>query len=305
MYDHGILLESGTNEMELLAVEIEGQTFGINVAKVKSIQQYDEKDVTPLPDTEDTILGMLSVRGSTIPLIDLAAILKKEKQESHEREIIIITEFNNTVNSFKVTGVRRIYRLSWSQFIPINKNFSQVSAVTGSVNIEGEEIMVLDLESILSNIFPDLIIEDLSEQNLNKKEAHNRADVNLLFAEDSGLIRQTMSKVLNKAGFGSVKEFEDGLKAYEYLKVHKDELADPDTPTLLITDIEMPEMDGLTLCNAVRTELNLPNLYVVMFSSLINDQMILKCQQVGANQYVSKPNSNRLVEILDAAITAG
>ncbi len=299
MYDHGILLESGTNEMELLAVNIAGQIFGINVAKVKSIQQYDEKQVTPIPNTEKAIIGMLQHRGTTIPLIDLALIMEKEVRELQERDIIVITEFNNSINSFKVNGVRRIYRLSWSQFTPINKMFGDDMSVIGSVNIEGEEIMIIDLEYILSTLFPDLIIEDLDEIALEKKDTLTRSDLQLVFAEDSNIIRTTMIKILHQAGYIHVTAFENGKDALEYITQKADIIANSGNKYALITDIEMPEMDGLTLCNNVKKGLKLAQLPVVVFSSLINDQMIAKCKSVGAENYVTKPESNTLVNILD------
>ncbi len=289
--ERGILLESGTNEMELLAVIIEGQVFGINVAKIKSIHQFDPTLVTEMPDAPEGVVGIYQNRGDTIPFLDLAAILKKKPNGvDKEREIVIFTEFNNSVNCFKVDGVRRIYRLTWEQFIPINKMLAQQSSVVGSVRIENEDILVLDLEQILS----ELLVE--------RGKTIHRDGVQLLFAEDSMLVRKTMIKTLVASGFIHLKDFENGQLCLDYIIANKDTLVGGDMPTILITDIEMPMMDGLTLCNNVKNSLNLKSMYVVMFSSLINDQMVIKCRSVGADQYVTKPESNKLISMLDEFI---
>lgn len=301
--DRGILLESGTNEMELLAVIIEGQTFGINVAKIKSIHQYDSSLVTEMPDSPEGVVGIYQNRGDTIPFLDLAAILKKKPNgAAKEREIVIFTEFNNSVNCFKVDGVRRIYRLTWEQFIPINRMLAQQSSVVGSVRIENEDILVLDLEQILSELFPEQIIESVREEVAERGKKIHRDGVQLLFAEDSMLVRKTMIKTLVGAGYIHLKDFENGQLCLDYIQENKDSLVGGDMPTILISDIEMPMMDGLTLCNNVKNSMNLKSIYVVMFSSLINDQMILKCRSVGADQFVTKPESNKLISMLDEFI---
>ena len=157
MNESGILLKSGTNEMELLAVIINDQIFGINVAKVQSIQQYDSNRITALPKAVPGVLGMLLYRNRTIPVMDLSKILEIKRDRDIEREIIVVTEFNNAVNGFKVQGVKRIYRLSWDELIPLDQTFGSNNYFTGTVNIEDTQILVLDLEHILSKIFPDLM----------------------------------------------------------------------------------------------------------------------------------------------------
>jgi len=300
MAEHGILLESGTNEMELLAVVIEDQVYGINVAKVKSIQQYDGTLVSELPDTPDGVIGIYQNRGNTIPFLDLTSILKRTHTlEENGREIVIFTEFNNCVNCFKVDAVRRIYRLTWDQFIPIDAMLAQTSSVVGTVRIEDEDILVLDLEQIISELFPEQIIEDVRDEIMEQKTEIKRDGIQILFAEDSMLVRKTMMKALTKAGYIHIKEFENGRDCLTYIENNKESLVGGVMPTLLISDIEMPMMDGLTLCNNVKNQLGLKSIYTIMFSSLINEQMILKCNSVGADQYVTKPESNKLIGFID------
>ncbi len=301
MMENKILLETGTNEMELLAVTIDGQLFGINVAKVQAIEQFDFNKVTKMPNSPPGIQGMLLYRKKNIPLVDLPEILKKEDSKKDNRDIIVITEFNNATNSFRVHGVKQIYRISWNKLTPMESDiFGNNSYVTGSVCIKDEEILVLDLEHILANLFPELAIETVTGNSLKGQETIQRDDLNLYFAEDSQIIRAGVVNALNRAGFTNIKEFDNGQSAYHYLS---NRLEQKDVQkSVLISDIEMPMMDGLTLCRKIKNNDQLNQLHVTMFSSLINDQMIDKCKSVGADNYVTKPEVNKLIHILDEFI---
>ena len=299
--NEGILLESGTNEMELLVVTVENQLFGINVAKVKSIQKFNPALVSELPDYPECIMGVLQLRDTTILLIDMATVLNIPKAEKKDNQIVIVTEFNNHVNSFRVDSVKRIYRISWTQFMPICSIIqNEGTFIIGSVSLNGEEVLVLDLEQILATYFPDTIIQKVREDVAEKAKEIDRSSLHLLFAEDSGLIRNSIVKCLKDAGFSDLSVFVDGQYAYEHVVAHRDEYMNYDKPIVLVTDIEMPRMDGLALCNRIKKELNLQKLSVIMFSSLINEQMIAKCQSVNANDWVTKPESNELITKLDA-----
>jgi two-component system chemotaxis response regulator CheV len=296
----GILLESGTNEMELLVVSVEDQLFGINVAKVKSIQKFNSAMVSPLPDYPEAIMGVLQLREATIPLIDMALVLNITKTEKEGSPIVIVTEFNKCVNSFRVDSVKRIYRISWTQFNPISSVIqSEGTFVIGSVSIDGNEILVLDLEQILATYFPDTALEAVRDDITERMKTIDRSSLRLLFAEDSGLIRNSLVRCLKTAGFTDLTVFEDGKYAYDHFLANRDDYQSSEKPVVLITDIEMPRMDGLALCNKIRKELNIPKMTIIMFSSLITNQMIAKCQSVGANDWVTKPESNDLITKLD------
>lgn len=300
----GILLESGTNEMELLSVRVGEQTFGINVAKVRSIQQYDPALVTRLPSKKTGIMGMFLYRNRTIPLMDLARILEIGAPHEGEREIVVVTEFNNSVNAFRVHAVDRIFRLSWADFVPLEKMFNANACFTGTVHVDGTQILVLDLEHILAGFFPEQVLEEVKKDVLELRETVSRHQLNILFAEDSPTMRNGVTGVLKKAGFTRISTFENGEKAFRYLNnVYKP--GSQKQRTVLITDIEMPRMDGLTLCRKVKQDPLLKDIYVVMFSSLINDQMIAKCEKVNAQNYVTKPETNDLVRILDGQCSPG
>jgi len=256
-----ILLETGTNEMELLAVIIDGQYFGMNVAKVQSIQQFESGLVTKMPKSAEGIIGMFSYRKTTIPLIDLAKILGKNQVEEGGKEIIIVTEFNNSINSFKVHGVNQIYRLSWDRLMPLKGIISNNSYVTGSVLIDGHEILVLDLEHILATLFPNLTLEEVEKDVVHEKETISRETTKIFFAEDSSTIRRGVVNALKKAGFNDITEFENGQRAYDFIqKIDKKNIYN----TVLISDIEMPVLDGLTLCKNIKADNDLQNIHVVI-----------------------------------------
>jgi two-component system, chemotaxis family, chemotaxis protein CheV len=300
MNNHGMLLESGTNEMELLTVLVGDQPFGMNVAKVKSIQQYKPELVTSLPEAIPGVAGMFLYRNKTIPLLDLAKILEIELKKDFEKEIVVVTEFNNAINCFKVQGVKRIYRLSWKDFSPFDSTFESNAYCTGSVHVEGSEILVLDLEHILSEIFPGLIIEDVPSEALQKKDSISRNQLEILFAEDSPTIRRGVILALKKAGFENIADFVNGEQALAYImERYKTETRHSLENVVLISDIEMPRMDGLTLCRSIKQDPDLNAIHVIMFSSLINSQMVAKCEKVNADNYVTKPETNQLIQILD------
>ncbi|MCF6147253.1 MAG: chemotaxis protein CheV [Candidatus Kuenenia sp.] len=303
-----ILLESGTNEMELLEFLIGGQSFGVNVAKVQSIVQYDPKTVTKVATAPPAMMGMMLHRGKTIPLIDLANALdmnKKKDADANSTSVVIVTEFNNSINSFLVDGVNRIHRLCWDAFVPIS-NVINISGlgIIGSVHINDTEVMVVDLEHILSRIFPQLAIGEAASEIFQIEKKHGREEVCIFFAEDSKTIRDNVVRVLCSAGYNKLRVFENGQKALDVLMGMRDKVKAEDSfavelPNVLISDIEMPELDGLTLCKSLKSDSILRNISVIMFSSLINDQMIMKCESVGADSYITKPEMNKLINMLD------
>jgi len=299
MGNDDILLESGTNEVELLTFNIDHQAFGINVAKVQSILMYEGIVLSEIPHVHPAMLGMMIYRERTIPLIELSKILDMTPAVSEEKQKIIVTEFNQAVNAFKVDHVNRIFRVNWRDFVPIGNILEYNStAVIGTVNIDGNDVMILDMESMLEEIFPSLVIEEITNETLEKSETRKRENVHIIFAEDSRSIRNNVIRLLKEAGYSKVDPFESGFPAYEALLSLADKGA-AYLPDVVVSDIEMPQMDGLTFCRKIKENADLKNIKVVMFSSLINAQMIEKCKSVNADSYVAKPQTNRLVEILD------
>lgn len=312
MANQEILLESGTNELELLTFVLGNQSFGMNVLKVQSIQRYDSSSLTKLPRAHHALLGMILYRDKTIPLIDLSAALElEEKHEAEEKQIVIVTEFNSVVNGFLVDGVNRINRLNWENFIPLDRALARSGkSITGSIRIDDADIMVVDLEYILSVISPNLAIGDIKEETAKLSCQNSREEVKVFFAEDSNTIRNNVVRILKKAGYSNIKSFEDGQQAFDALTELRDQtdtngLDDTHLPHVLISDIEMPQMDGLSLCKRIKDDSKLEQIVVIMFSSLVSKQMSFKCKSVGADDSISKPEMDNLVTMLDKLCLKG
>ncbi len=304
-----ILLETGTNEMEIIEFYLGTQSFGINVHKLKEIITFDEDALTVVPGSGEGMLGTLLLRGSTIPLIDLKSHIahKEVDTDNGVRRVVLVCEFNDRINGFKVDGVNQIHRVSWEDVQPMASFIDQYRPrFTGSVNIEDREILIVDLEHIVSEFDSEATLDyeaNLNPQSMIEKTPHTRERMKLMMAEDSALIRNGIKKVLTSSNYNDLEVFVDGQQCYDrILEVRKKVLAGEkleDHLNLLITDIEMPRMDGLTLCKKVKDDPVVSAVKVVLFSSLINEQMITKCEQVGADGYATKPQIPYLVEMMD------
>lgn len=309
-----ILLESGTNELEIIEFYVGSQPLGINVQKLKEIISFDESNLTVIPDSHPSMMGTLLLRGDTIPLIDLKKHLKQRQQtdaSETQRSVVMVCEFNHRTNGFKVDGVNQIHRISWSNVEPIAPILAKFEPrFTGSIHVGDREILLLDLEHIVGELDPDSVLDDRkSTDSTNDSEAPSptRNNAKILMAEDSTIIRSGLQKVLKEAGFNSLEVFVDGEKCYQRILQLKQE-ADAnkadirDYLRLVISDIEMPKMDGLTLCRKVKEELNYKHLPVILFSSLINPPMEVKCDSVGADNYAAKPEVEKLIGLMDKYI---
>ncbi len=309
-----ILLESGTNEMEIIEFYVGSQPLGINVQKLKEIISFDESALTRIPESAPAMLGTLLLRGTSIPLIDLKAHLNQRHQEESSidrRPVVMVCEFNHRTNGFKVDGVNQIHRVSWSDVNPIAPFINQFEPrFTGSIHIEDREIMILDLEHIIGEFDPDSVLGEQEIANLENGQINLnlRGQVKILMAEDSSVIRSGIENVLRKAGFDQLEVFVDGEECYHRileLKAQAEAAGDDIRRhfNLLISDIEMPKMDGLTLCRKIKEELGYKDLPVLLFSSLINPPMEVKCDSVGADGYAAKPEIAKLIGLIDRYIT--
>ena len=304
-----ILLETGTNEMEIIEFYLGSQSFGINVHKLKEIIPFDEEAVTTIPDSEPSMLGTLLLRGSTIPLIDLKVhIGKRIKEETEARQVVLVCEFNDRTNGFKVDGVNQIHRVSWGNVQPMAGFIDKYRPrFTGSINIEGREILIMDLEHIVSEFDPESALDyeaGLHDEVMHSQAPQTRQAMKLMLAEDSSLIRAGIERVLKTADYSNMQVFVDGEDCYKKIIQLKAEAAEAGESilnylNLLITDIEMPKMDGLTLCRRIKEDPILKEIKVVLFSSLINEQMATKCDSVGADGYATKPQIPYLVQMMD------
>ncbi|KIH76078.1 two-component system, chemotaxis family, response regulator CheV [Geoalkalibacter ferrihydriticus] len=305
-----ILLESGTNEVEIIEFYLGGQSFGINVHKLREIVPYEPEAMTSLPESGPSMKGMLLLRGKTVPLVDLGSHLRKRQVEnSVERKVVLVCEFNREVNSFLVDGVNQIHRISWKDVKPLDDFFTPYKPrFTGCITVDGREVMIVDLEHVITEIFPEQTIfgegevEGAEEADAFKRGS--RQEVKILVAEDSNIIRNQIVSILKSSGYEQVTSFVNGEECWNGLNMLKAEAAHKgqdlrEYADLLISDIEMPSMDGLTLCKKIKTDPVMKELTVIMFSSLINEQLAHKCQEVGADGHISKPQIHALVKMLD------
>lgn len=299
-----ILLESGTNEVEIAEFIIGSQSFGVNVAKIREFVPYDQLEVTKIPDKHPSMLGIFLLRNNTIPLIDLKIHLGlKERKDAH-RQVVVVTDFNDTINGFIIDSINRIHRLSWKDIQPLTGFLENcASSITGSIHIETREVLVLDVERIIDDIFPEYSMASMEKECSDAPVKEMREHKKLIIAEDSSTIRNLMTKILSSVGYTNITAYENGKDAYDAFIALKN-MAETegqsitDLVNLAVFDIEMPQMDGLTLCKNVKTELGL-DIPVIMFSSLINEQMALKCKKMGADAHITKPNIHNLVELVD------
>lgn len=314
-----ILLESGTNEVEVLEFILGGQSFGVNVLKIQAIEQYDPKRVTRIHLAHPSVIGTLRFREHCLTMIDLGKEIgaddhtddsgveagKPENGEGTAAKLVLVMEFNQLKTAFLVHGVNRIHRISWESINPMSPFLSSSdSKFTGSLQIEGREILLVDMEKIVAEILPRGQFQHSVAQVTDEVLASQRAARTILLAEDSAVLRKHVSDELHRGGYTSLRTFANGRECYDELTrltAEADAAGRPisESVAALISDIEMPAMDGLALCRWVKQTRQTQDMPVIMFSSLINDQIVGKCQAVGADAYISKPQFQQLVQLLD------
>ncbi|WP_226666055.1 chemotaxis protein [Metabacillus litoralis] len=295
----GILLESGTNELEIVEFCVGNNKFGINVIKVKEIIQ--PLQVTKIPHSHPNIKGIIDIRGEILPVVDVAKVLGFGPSENPRDEKYIVTEFNKTKVVFHVHSVSQIHRISWEKIEkPSGMYQGFESQITGVVKIQDEMVLMLDFEKIVLDINPDSGINVEQVKKLGKRE---RSRKKLVVAEDSPLLRKLLQETLSEAGFEDVDFFENGKDALSYLQsITESGKAIEDVVQLVITDVEMPQMDGHHLTKRIKEDQSLGILPVVIFSSLITNDLRHKGQMVGASAQISKPEISELVQKVDEFI---
>lgn len=292
-----ILLESGTNEFEIMEFTIAGNTFGINVAKVREIMM--SCPVTPMQKAHPDIEGIFKPRTDVITVIDLAKHLKLPPSGDGNKDIFVITNFNNLTFAFHVHTVVGIDRISWTQIQKPDTIIygGEEGVATGIAEFENRLITILDFEKIIAEISPHTTIQ---ASDLDKLGTRQRSEKNIIIVEDSNLLSKLIMESLHKAGYENTIKFDNGQEAWDYIT----ELKLRDTPleasvACIVSDIEMPLMDGHRLTRLIKDDLMLKGIPVILFSSLINEEMRKKGAELGANAQISKPEIVELVSIID------
>ncbi len=298
--DTNILLENGTNELEVLEFTIGGNSYGINVAKVREIIPYHP--VTIVPNSHPCVEGIFMPRDIMITAINLPKYLNLQKEQAGiANDMMIITNFNKLDIGFHVEKVLGIHRVSWADIItPDNTiNTADSSISTGVIKINEKLIIILDFEKIVTDISPET---GLKVSDIEKLGVRNRSEAPVLTVEDSPLLGKLIRDSLTKAGYTNILSASNGQEAWDMLCKFKEEGTALDKVKCIITDIEMPIMDGHRLTKLVKTDSVLADIPLVIFSSLVNQEMRVKGQALGANAQLSKPEIGQLVELIDGLI---
>ena len=292
----GILLESGTNEIEIMKFTIQGEFYGINVAKVKEIMMAEK--VKAMPHAHPAVEGIFKPRDTLITVIDLGFYLTDECLEHKPRDLFIVTNFNKMTVAFRVQSIEGISRISWNDIQKPDKTLShgEEGVATGIAQCAGELVTILDFEKIVAEIAPETTIQ-LSE--VDQMGDRSICDKPLVIAEDSILLQKMIDEALQRAGFTNVTNFNNGQEAWDYLESIRHDSDLYDKVNLIITDIEMSKMDGHRLTKLVKDDPRLKLLPVVIFSSLIDDQMRIKGSTLGADEQLTKPEIGNLVHVID------
>lgn len=293
-----ILLESGTNEIEIMIFTIKGELYGINVAKVKEIMMADT--VKPMPHAHPAIEGIFKPRGILMTVVDLPFYLYG-KSAMETKDLFIVTNFNKMHLAFRVNTVEGIQRISWADIQKPDKTISggDEGVATGITQCEGRLVTILDFEKITSDIAPATGIQLSEIETMGHRLEQN---VKCMIVEDSVLLSKMIETALTKAGYRNLLIFNNGQEAWDYLCANRDKDEDQDLADLIVTDIEMPRMDGHRLTKLVKSDDKLKQIPVVIFSSLIDDDMRRKGKQVGADEQLSKPEIGHLVQIIDCLL---
>ena len=292
--DTKILLENGTNELEVLEFVLDDHSYGINVAKIREIIPYAE--VTPVPNAHPSIEGIFMPRDTMITAIDLKNCLQRGKSEPGG--LFIVTNFNKLDIAFHVDQVLGIHRVSWADIIKPGTTISttEEGVSTGIIKMNEKLIIILDFEKIVADINPET---GLKVSDLDSISERPRNSIPILIAEDSVLLNKLIVDSLKKAGYDNLIHTENGQEAYDVICDCKAKGTLKDHVQCIITDIEMPLMDGHRLTKLVKSDDETKDIPVVIFSSLVNEEMKRKGEALGADAQLSKPEIGNLVKVID------
>jgi len=317
-----ILTESGTNELEIIEFHLvkqmpDGTTktcyYGINVAKVREVIQVPE--TTDYPNAQPHMVGVFSSRDILTPLVDLAGWLGVPTSKDLTRKFVIVTDFNNMTNGFLIDSISRIHRISWndvespSQFLEAGEQ----DCVVAVVRKDGNLIMILDFEKIIADINPELSMEKYDVKldknvDLNQRMIAKRNAKTIMVVDDSAFIRSMIQDTLSSSGYNIIA-CKDGGEAHDKLMNLIEVAKQENIPVSelidgVVTDVEMPRMDGMHLVKRLRDTDAYSAIPIVMFSSLMSEDNRAKALSLGANDTITKPEIGRMVTLMDKYVFA-
>ncbi|WJE03184.1 chemotaxis protein CheV [Vibrio parahaemolyticus] len=292
----------GQNRLELLTFRLMGrQRYGINVFKVKEVLQCPK--LTSMPNLHPLVKGIAHIRGHTVSVIDLSLAIGGRPTTDIDKCFVVIAEFNRTIQAFLVSSVERIINMLWEAILPPPDGAGKAHYLTAVTNIDNELVEILDVEKILAEIAPvDETMDSTIGEEIAQAEQEKPIVRRILIADDSTVARKQVERAITSIGF-EVVSVKDGKEAYNKLLEMAQEGSIYDQISLVISDIEMPEMDGYTLTAEIRRNADLKDLYVILHSSLsgvFNQAMV---ERVGANTFIAKFNPDELGNAVKSALT--
>ncbi len=295
-----ILLESGTNEIEIMQFTVDDNLYGINVAKVREIMM--SVPVKAMPHAHPAVEGIFKPRDVVLTVVDLPFYLTGQHSKPNPKDLFIVTNFNKMYIAFRVHTVVGISRISWTDIQKPDKTVSggEEGVATGIAQCEGQLVTVLDFERIVAEIAPETTIQ-ISE--IERKGARAQRSCPVLVAEDSILLSRMIQDSLEKAGYTNLHMFANGQELWDYLEPLAEESGNLEKhAALVITDIEMPSMDGHRLTKLIKSDPVLREIPVIIFSSLVTEEMRVKGKELGADEQLSKPEIGHLVDVMDGLL---
>jgi|GEM_PF-8600 two-component system chemotaxis response regulator CheV len=299
-----ILLESGTNELEILVFDVGDYVFGVNVAKVREV--LPAPAITYLPNAHPSIRGVFKLRNQVVPCVSLADFLGVLRYEGEGETTAILTDLNQQETAFLVDRVEKIHRLSWEDVLAVPgwRDLSQ-TPVTALARCEDRLILMLDFEMILDEVTSQYF----RTAAVDNPEQLPRQEATIVLVEDSPTVREAIQQTLLASGYCQLVVFENGKQAWEWLEQRIRERQTDACPArqnlpcdLVIADIEMPQVDGLHLTKRIKTHPQLHDIPVLLYSSIITPENRRKGEAVGADAQVAKPDLCHVVEYADQLI---
>jgi two-component system chemotaxis response regulator CheV len=303
-----ILLDAGTNELEVLIFTMSGAWFGVNVAKVREVIRPVR--TTSSPGQHPSVLGMFNIRGSVMPVVDLAFHMglsdtRSDLNDGEKR--IVITEFNGFQTGFVVDTVDQIHRMSWTKVKPSpdlhvvrlegGDAGLAVGSTTGTIELDGRIVLMIDFESVADSILHE---DKLHIERVENELGVDRSSKRVIVAEDSSFMRGVLQNVFASSGYDLLRVYPDGASAWAAIN---EAIEAGHTIDAVVSDIEMPRMDGLALARHIREHASTRTVPIVLFSSLISSDNLKKGQQVGVNAQIAKPELADMVRLVDRVVS--
>lgn len=285
----------GQNRLELLLFKLKGeQVYGINVFKVKEVLQCPS--LTAMPKSSSVVRGVAHIRGGTIPILDLSMATGNEAITDIADKFVVITEYNMKTQGFLVNSVERIINMNWSDIHPPPKGAGKDHFLTAVTHFEDRMIEIIDVEKVLSEVSPMDV--EISEGVVTEEIMEVAKEYHVLVVDDSKIALKQTSRCIEQVGV-TTHRLMDGMQAWQHLMDLLEEGINPaDHYLMIISDIEMPEMDGYTLTAEIRNNAQLKDMFVLLHTSLsgvFNQAMV---EKVGASKFLPKFKPDELAEIV-------